>query len=86
MCGPNEFSPMPVLPMRSSQMVIRLSNVGPLRDPREKRWVTISVEFGPSHEKMTIEVLVADESDEDSVREHAIARAKDFARKFAANL
>jgi hypothetical protein len=53
---------MPVVPMRSGQMVIRLSNVGALRDAREKRRVTISVEFGPSHEKMTIEVLVADET------------------------
>jgi hypothetical protein len=74
---------MPVVPMRSGQMVIRLSNVGALRDAREKRRVTISVEFGPSHEKMTIEVLVADETNEDSVCEHAVARAKDFARQFA---
>jgi hypothetical protein len=47
----------------------------------EKRRVTITVEFGK--ERMTIEVIVAAEPDENEMRKLAIARAKDFARKFA---
>jgi hypothetical protein len=47
----------------------------------EKRRVTITVEFGK--ERMTIEVIVAAEPDENEMRKLAIARARDFARKFA---
>jgi hypothetical protein len=47
----------------------------------EKRPVTVTVEFGK--ERMTIEVIVAPEPDENEVRKLAIARARDFARKFA---
>jgi hypothetical protein len=47
----------------------------------EKRRVTITVEFGK--ERMTIEVIVAAEPDENEMRKLAFARARDFARKFA---
>jgi hypothetical protein len=47
----------------------------------EKRRFTVTVEFGK--ERMTIEVIVAAEPDENEVRKLAIARARDFARKFA---
>jgi hypothetical protein len=47
----------------------------------EKRPVRITVEFGK--ERMTIEVVVAVEPDENEMRKLAVARAKDFARKFA---
>jgi hypothetical protein len=47
----------------------------------EKRTVIVTVEFGK--ERMTIEVIVAAEFDENEVRKSAIARARDFARKFA---
>lgn len=47
----------------------------------KKRRVTVSVEFGK--ERMTIEVVVPTDPDEDEVLKLAIARARDFARKFA---
>jgi hypothetical protein len=47
----------------------------------EKRRVIITVEFGK--ERMTIEIIVAAEPDENEMRKLAIARARDFARKFA---
>jgi hypothetical protein len=46
----------------------------------EKRRVTVSVEFGK--ERMTIEVVVPSDPDEGEVQQLAIARARDFARKF----
>jgi hypothetical protein len=46
-----------------------------------KRRVIVSVEFGK--ERMTIEVIVPTDSDADELQELAIARARDFARKFA---
>jgi hypothetical protein len=49
----------------------------------EQRRVTVSVEFGK--ERMTIEVIVPTDPDDDAVQELAIARARDFARKFAMN-
>jgi hypothetical protein len=48
---------------------------------REKRRVTVSIEFG--NERMTVEVVVANELTEDEVQECAIERARDFARRFA---
>jgi hypothetical protein len=50
------------------------------RKGREKRRVTVSVEFGK--ERMTIEVVVPSDPDEGEVQKLAIARARDFARKF----
>jgi hypothetical protein len=47
----------------------------------EKRRVLVSVEFGK--ERMTIEVIVPIDKDNEEVRELAIARARDFARRFA---
>jgi hypothetical protein len=47
----------------------------------EKRRVIITVEFGK--ERMTIEIIVAAEPDENEMRKLAIARARDFARMFA---
>ena len=47
----------------------------------EKRPVTVTVEFGK--ERMTIEVIVPTDPDEVEVQKLAIARARDFARKFA---
>jgi hypothetical protein len=50
----------------------------------KKRRVTVLVEFGK--ERMTIEVIVpTDPDDEEEVQELAIARARDFARRFAMN-
>jgi hypothetical protein len=46
----------------------------------EKRRVAVSVEFGK--ERMTIEVVVPFAPDEDEMQKLAIARARDFARKF----
>jgi hypothetical protein len=46
-----------------------------------KRRVTVTVDFGK--ERMTIEVIVAAEADENEMGKLAIARARDFARKFA---
>jgi hypothetical protein len=47
----------------------------------EKSRVTITAEFGK--ERMTIEVIVAAEPDENEMRKLAVARAKDLARNFA---
>jgi hypothetical protein len=46
----------------------------------EKRRVTVSVEFGK--EKMTIEVVIPSDPDEDEMQKLAVARARDLARKF----
>jgi hypothetical protein len=48
-----------------------------------KRRVTVSVELGK--ERMTIEVIVPTDPNDDAVKELAVARARDFARKFAMN-
>jgi hypothetical protein len=47
----------------------------------ENRRVTVFVEFGK--ERMTIEVIVPTDPDEVEVQKLAIARARDFARRFA---
>jgi hypothetical protein len=47
---------------------------------RRKRRVTIAFDFGK--EKMTFEVVVPSDPDEGEVQKLAIARARDFARKF----
>jgi len=50
---------------------------------RGKRLVAVRVDLGDRHETMTMSVLVPNERDESAVREFGIARAKDFARRFA---
>jgi hypothetical protein len=62
-------------------MKIASVKVSPAIISREKRHVTVSIEFG--NERMTVEVVVANELTEDEVQESAIARARDFARRFA---
>jgi hypothetical protein len=50
---------------------------------RAKRLVTVRVELSERQETMTMSVVVPNEHDEGAVREFGIARAKDFARRFA---
>jgi hypothetical protein len=45
--------------------------------------VRVSVEFGGRRETMEITILVPSEDGESAIRERALARARDFARKFA---
>jgi hypothetical protein len=57
------------------------TSIKPDQPSREKCLVTVNVHLAGLSEKMTIDVLVA--RDADGVQEAAIARAKDFARRFA---
>jgi hypothetical protein len=50
---------------------------------REDRIVTVRVELSYPKESMRITVVVPENSDERAAREHGLARAKDYARKFA---
>ena len=59
---------------------MKIQTVLPDGERGEKRRVTIAVEFGK--EKMTFEVVVPSDPDEGEVQKLAIARARDFARKF----
>jgi hypothetical protein len=45
--------------------------------------VIVTVEFDGPSEAMTFTVLVPNDGDENTVREHAIARAQNLARRFA---
>jgi hypothetical protein len=63
--------------------LMKIQTVLPDRGAREKRRATVLVEFGK--ERMTIEVVVPADRDENGVRELAVARAKDFARRFVLN-
>jgi len=57
------------------------AGINPDQPTRGKCHVTVSVHLAGLTEKMTINVVVA--RDADGVQEAAIARAKDFARRFA---
>ena len=50
---------------------------------RGKRLVTVRVDLSDRQETMTMSVVVPSEHDEGVVGEFGIARAKDFARRFA---
>ena len=63
--------------------LMKIQTVLPDSGAHEKRRATVLVEFGK--ERMTIEVVVPADRDEDEVRELAVARAKDFARRFVLN-
>ena len=60
---------------------MKIRTAFPDRGRGEKNRVTVFVEFGK--ERMTIEVIVPTDPDEVEVQKLAIARARDFARKFA---
>jgi hypothetical protein len=57
------------------------ARINPDQPSRDKCLVTVKVHLAGLTENMTINVLVA--RDADGVQEAAIARAKDFARRFA---
>jgi hypothetical protein len=57
------------------------TSVSPDQPSRDKCLVTVNVHLASLSENMTINVLVP--RDADGVQEAAIARAKDFARRFA---
>jgi hypothetical protein len=63
--------------------LMKIQTVLPDSGVHEKRRATVLVEFGK--ERMTIEVVVPADRDEDEVRELAVARARDFARRFVTN-
>jgi hypothetical protein len=50
---------------------------------REDRVVTVRVELSYPKESMRITVVVPEHSDETAAREHGLARAQDYARKFS---
>ena len=60
---------------------MKIRTAFPDRGTGERRRVTVSVEFGT--ERITIELIVPTDSDEAEIQKLAIARARDFARKFA---
>jgi hypothetical protein len=62
---------------------VRIASVSVDPCDRGKRLVTVRVDLGDRHESMTMSVVVPNEGDESTVREFGIARAKDFARRFA---
>ena len=49
----------------------------------EKRAVTVRAKIGKPYETLRITVLVPDESNDAIAREYGLARARDFARRFA---
>jgi hypothetical protein len=59
---------------------MKIQTAHPVSMNRERCRITVSVEFGK--ERMTIQVVVPTDSDEDEVQKLALARAKDFARRF----
>jgi hypothetical protein len=65
----------------SQEALMKIRTTLPGGERGEKRRVLVSVEFGK--ERMTIEVIVPIDKDNEEVRELAIARARDFARRFA---
>ena len=59
----------------------RIVGYGP--DPsRTTALVAVIIEFGGPQETMEIKLLVPNENDKDAVHKQAMARAKDFARRF----
>ena len=62
---------------------MKIQTVLPDSGVHEKRRVTVLVEFGK--ERMRIKVVVPADRDEDEVRELAVARERDFARRFVTN-
>jgi hypothetical protein len=62
---------------------VRVASITVAPCDRGKRLVTVRVDLGDRRETMTVNVLVPNERDESAVREFGIARAKDFARRFA---
>jgi hypothetical protein len=72
--------------MRSNDAVpigvgVKIDSISIGQPDRGKRSVTVKI--ADQKETMTIKVVVSNEHDEDAVRECGIARAKDFARRFA---
>ena len=67
-------------------MKINAKVVGYGPDPgRTKALVNVIVEFSGASQSMTLTVIVPNDSDEATLQEQGIARAKDFALQFAAN-
>jgi hypothetical protein len=62
---------------------VRIASVTVDPCARAKRPVTVRVELSDRQETMTMSVVVPNDHDEGAVREFGIARAKDFARRFA---
>jgi hypothetical protein len=62
---------------------VRVASISVALCDRGKRLVTVRVDLGARRETMTVNVLVPNEREESAVREFGIARAKDFARRFA---
>ena len=68
-------------------MKINAKVVGYGPDPETtKALVNIIVEFSGPTETMTLTVIVPNEGDEAALKEQGIARAKDFALQFAAEI
>jgi hypothetical protein len=70
--------------MRRAEVgILRIESISVESCDRGKRLVTVRVDLDDRPETMTVSVLVPNERDESAVREFGIARAKDFARRFA---
>jgi hypothetical protein len=71
------------LRLRAEAVNVRITSISVDPCDRGKRLVTLRVDLGHPHETITLSVLVPNERDDNAVREFGIARAKDFARRFA---